>query len=89
MCKGDIVRKLVANANTPPCRVVYVGGPDALWALDVESGRALWKFGTGKMVGSSPVVNTHLSRLYVGCEDGYLYGFALPPALRAPYVHPR
>ena len=70
-------------------RVVYVGGPDALWALDVESGRALWKFGTGKMVGSSPVVNTHLSRLYVGCEDGYLYGFALPPALRAPYVHPR
>ena len=52
---------------------LYVGGPDAFFALDADSGAERWRHTTGAMVGSSPAVFG--TRVYVGCEDGYLYAF--------------
>ena len=52
---------------------LYVGGPDAFFALDADSGAERWRRTTGAMVGSSPAVFG--TRVYVGCEDGYLYAF--------------
>ena len=54
--------------------VVYVGGPDAFFALDADSGAAKWNHTVGKLVGSSPVLAE--DRVFVGAEDGYLYAFA-------------
>lgn len=55
--------------------VAYVGGPEALFALDVETGAVAWTYAVGKQVGSSPLVRG--GRVYVGAEDGYLRAFAL------------
>ncbi|KAH8061954.1 hypothetical protein JL722_3912 [Aureococcus anophagefferens] len=52
---------------------LYVGGPDAFFALDADSGAERWRHTTGAMVGSSPAVFG--TRVYVGCEDGDLYAF--------------
>lgn len=58
--------------------VAYIGGPDALWALDARSGLALWRYRMGgKAVGSSPRLTADGRHLYVGGEDGYMYAFAL------------
>ena len=54
--------------------VVYVGGPDAFFALDAATGAVAWSHAVGAMVGSSPVVAGNA--VYVGAEDGYLRAFA-------------
>ena len=57
---------------------VFVGGPSALFGLNAESGDILWRYEVGKMVGSSPVLRVgDETRLYVGCEDGFLYSFSV------------
>ena len=55
-----------------------MGGPDAMWGLEVLTGGVRWKWRapSGKMFGSSPLVDK--GRLYVGGEDGYLYALKLP-----------
>jgi outer membrane protein assembly factor BamB len=57
-----------------------MGGPDAVWGLDVLSGAVRWHWGSpsGKMFGSSPTIKD--GTLYIGGEDGYLY------ALKVPYT---
>ena len=66
-----------------PFRLCFEGGAttarvllslsDAFFALDADSGAERWRRTTGAMVGSSPAVFG--TRVYVGCEDGYLYAF--------------
>ena len=58
---------------------VFVGGPDALFALSAESGDILWRYEVGKMVGSSPVLSVggNETRLFVGAEDGFAYSFSV------------
>lgn len=57
-------------------RTAYIGGPDGLWALDVDTGSTVWKHHTGKMVGSSPALSEDGETVFVGCEDGYIYAVA-------------
>ena len=68
------VRATRACAGDARAKVVYVGGPDAFFALDADSGAAKWNHTVGKLVGSSPVLAE--DRVFVGAEDGYLYAFA-------------
>jgi outer membrane protein assembly factor BamB len=64
---------------TPPIvagRVVIVAGGDgAVDALDLESGRRLWRARTGGRINSSP--SAWRDRLFVGSEDGFVYALAL------------
>ena len=59
--------------------VVYVGGPDSLWALDAKTGSVLWRFETPskKMVGSSPIVTDDGKAIVVGSEGGFVYKLRL------------
>jgi len=52
-------------------RVVYIGGRDSLYALDVTTGNKLWRFETGSYVVSSPAVSDGV--VYFTATNGYLY----------------
>ena len=58
--------------------VATMGGPDAMWGLDAQTGAVRWRWAAPSkgMFGSSPLVKD--GKLYVGGEDGYLYALALP-----------
>jgi outer membrane protein assembly factor BamB len=61
-----------ASEATVDRHAVYVGSPDGnLYALDNETGRQRWKFGTGDSVVSTPVVADE--RVITGSFDGYVY----------------
>jgi glucose dehydrogenase len=49
-------------------------------ALDARSGKALWHFGTGAEIASSPMSYAVDGRQYVAVSSaGALFSFALPP----------
>jgi eukaryotic-like serine/threonine-protein kinase len=50
--------------------VVYMGGPEGLYALDARTGGMRWFLPTGR-IGSSPTLVNGV--LYVGTDDGNLY----------------
>jgi outer membrane protein assembly factor BamB len=56
-------------------RIVYVGGRDKfLHALDSNSGKLIWKFGSKSRVESSPVISGNT--IYFGTVGGQVYGLA-------------
>ena len=58
--------------------VVYVGGDDhTLYAVDLESGKKLWRFEVGGPVRSTPVVVG--DHLFFTSEDGVLYAVDIKP----------
>ena len=66
---------------SPGGDLVYMGGPDGVWALETRTGAVRWHYYTGAMVGSSPAVRSvalggswnQQTTVYVGGEDGFLY----------------
>ncbi|MEG4248349.1 outer membrane protein assembly factor BamB family protein [Microcoleus sp. Pol10D4] len=57
--------------------VVYIGTRSGLYALDVQTGKPLWRFATDNAVDSTPLVQK--GRVYIGSGDatrhrGYIYG---------------
>ena len=65
------------GGQSTPCvagDVVYFGGENGyLYALDVKTGRLLWKYAVGLPVKSSPIVSGNA--LFVSDYDGNLYAF--------------
>jgi outer membrane protein assembly factor BamB len=58
-------------------KTVYIGSDDHnVYAIDAGTGRAAWHYATGGKVRSGPQLGSQLysGYLYVGSEDGYLYG---------------
>jgi outer membrane protein assembly factor BamB len=58
-------------------QTVYIGSDDHnVYAIDAGTGRAAWHYATGGKVRSGPQLGSQLysGYLYVGSEDGYLYG---------------
>ncbi|MEG4286343.1 PQQ-binding-like beta-propeller repeat protein [Microcoleus sp. A006_D1] len=57
--------------------VVYIGTRSGLYALDVQTGKPLWRFATDNSVDSTPLLDK--GRVYIGSGDatrhrGYIYG---------------
>ncbi len=51
--------------------VVYFGGYDGnVYALDARTGQLRWCFSDADWVGSSPAIDAHRNRLYIGLEFG-------------------
>ncbi len=50
---------------------IYIGCKDGLYALDIDSGKILWKYETEDSIYSSPVLYNKM--LVFGCHDGFLY----------------
>lgn len=78
---GGGVRTGGGVASTPALSAdhttAFVGGPDAIWALDVRTGATRWRYETGAMVGSSSALSADGTALFGGCEDGYLYSLSV------------
>jgi outer membrane protein assembly factor BamB len=58
-------------------KTVYIGSDDHnLYAIDASTGRPAWHYATGGTVRSGPQLGSQLysGYLYVGSEDGYVYG---------------
>ena len=70
---GEVVDSSAAIANG----VVYVGGGDGdLFALDLASGKQIWKYTTGNLIGeSSPAVGA--DAVYIGDLGGVLHAVNL------------
>ena len=75
---GGVGSSAALYRDQPGKMVAAVGGPDAMWGLDAETGAVRWHWAapSGEMFGSSPAVRA--GKLYVGGEDGYLYALQLP-----------
>jgi outer membrane protein assembly factor BamB len=60
---------------------VFIGSADGrLYALDLKTGREVWRFEAGGAISASPAVGEHC--LVVGTEDGAVYCFGEKPRPR-------
>ncbi len=64
---GKLTQPVVANGKA----FVSSVGQQALYALDADSGKTLWKYIAGGKIDSSPTL--HKNTVLFGCGDGWVY----------------
>ena len=52
---------------------LYIGSEDSFSAIDVDSHKVIWEYSTSAPISSSAYIYEDV--VYVGCDDGHLYGF--------------
>ena len=57
--------------------MVYIGSGDTIYALQAKKGGRKWKYTTGGMVNSSPIISNGV--LVVGSFDRSIYAFTYLP----------
>ncbi len=74
--------RVLCDAELPPVPPVIAGntviigkGEGSVCAIDLVSGKQLWKAYTSGRISSSPTIWN--ARVFVGSADGYLYAFSL------------
>ena len=67
---------LKSNTNASPIvnnKTLYIGGEDYFTAINIENHQKIWEYSSSSPISSTAYMYNNV--VYVGCDDGHLYGF--------------